>query len=213
MGMVIHDDYWEAMKQLPKKQQAPFLMAVVTYGMEGIEPDGRPQWLPTFTAIKSRIELGAKRSAAGAKGGRQNKQNKELLAKQNQFACEAKQDLLMQQNEDLLSRVEDEDEYELGVNPPNPPYAWQCLNQLNEALGTTYSSMPPKCTRTLDRFAGKYTPEEVRQMVAYKRDEWQGSRFRNCLTPNTLFSPDHFEQYMNQSRSSAAEKRTYEQYD
>lgn len=92
-------------------------------------------------------------------------------------------------------------------------YTLQCLGAFNEIMGTSYASMPGRCGRTLQRFEGKYPIDDVRAMVAFKRDEWRGTRFANNLTPNTLFSPDHFEQYMNQSRSSAAEKRQYEQYD
>ena len=94
-----------------------------------------------------------------------------------------------------------------------PTYPLQCLAIFNEVMGTAYGSMPAQCGRTLQRFGDKYSLDDVRAMVVFKRDEWQGTRFANCLTPNTLFSPDHFEQYMNQSRSSAVEKRQYEQYD
>ncbi|MBQ9042329.1 MAG: conserved phage C-terminal domain-containing protein [Eggerthellaceae bacterium] len=92
-------------------------------------------------------------------------------------------------------------------------FAYRCLGQLNEVLGTSYTSMPPRCANVLVRFDGKYTLAEVRAMLEYKRDEWQRTKFANCLTPNTLFSLDHFEQYMNQSRASAAERSEYEQYD
>lgn len=225
MAMWIQDDYWEAAQAMPEKQRAPFLLAVVAYGMEGVEPKGNPTWLPTFLVIKKRIELSSERSEKGRKmaearwGKRDAQASSKADAQQRSSICTsictsnaaASED---DDAEDVLQHyAESEREIGIEITPLNPPFAWQCLNQLNEALGTTYSSMPPKCTRTLDRFAGKYTPEEVRQMVEYKRGEWQGSRFRNCLTPNTLFSPDHFEQYMNQSRSSAAEKRDYEQYD
>ena len=109
--------------------------------------------------------------------------------------------------------AEVEDELGVGVNPPNPPFAWQCLAALNEVLGTTYSSLPPKCSQVLERFSDMYTVDGVRRMVEYKRDEWAGTRWKNCLTPNTLFSLEHFEQYMNQSIASDRGRSEYEQYD
>ncbi len=114
-------------------------------------------------------------------------------------------------NEESLEE-EERDPFDEADEAPTT-YALQCLAIFNETMGTAYGSMPAQCGRTLQRFGDKYPLEEVRAMIEYKLDEWQGTRFANCLTPNTLFSPDHFEQYMNQSRSSAAEKRQYEQYD
>ena len=88
-----------------------------------------------------------------------------------------------------------------------------CLGELNRVLGTTYCSLPPSAARTLARFEGVYTPEEVRTMVEYKRADWQDTRFKRNLTPNTLFSVEHFEQYMNQSKQHAKEASEYDIYD
>lgn len=88
-----------------------------------------------------------------------------------------------------------------------------CLGELNRVLGTTYCSLPPSAARTLARFEGVYTPEEVRAMVEYKRADWQDTCFKRNLTPNTLFSVEHFEQYMNQSKQHAKEASEYDIYD
>ena len=85
------------------------------------------------------------------------------------------------------------------------PFWLQCLGALNEFLGTTYTTMPEKCRHMLERCAGGYTVEQVRSMIAYKRDEWQGTKFSKRLTPNTLFSPDHFEQYMHEAKGEEKE--------
>ena len=50
-------------------------------------------------------------------------------------------------------------------------------------------------------------------MIAYKRDEWQGTKFSKRLTPNTLFSPDHFEQYMHEAKGEEKEAEAYAAYD
>ena len=222
MGMVIHDDFWEAAQAMPDKQRAPFLYAIIEYRFTGKEPKGNPPWLPTFLVIKKRLEMG---DAASEKGrmmaeARWGKRREAKASAQADAQAHAQH---MQQHEPSICtgdataqnypNAEVEDELGVGVNPPYPPFAWRCLNEFNEAMGTAYSSMPPKCEHVLERFEGKYSLEEVRTMIEYKRDEWRGTKFGNCLTPNTLFSLDHFEQYMNQSRSSAAEKREYEQYD
>lgn len=225
MSMWIQDDFWEAAQAMPQKQRAPFLYAIAEYGFTGREPKGNPAWLPTFLVIKQRIELSNQKSAKG-RAMAEARWGKSKARASGETDAQASAQHMQQHDasictstctDDATARdtrnAESEREILEGDTPLNPPYAWRCLAELNEALGTSYTSMPPKCSQTLERFEGKYAIAEVRQMIEYKRDEWQGTRFKNCLTPNTLFSLDHFEQYMNQSRASAAERSEYEQYD
>lgn len=228
MGVVIHEDIYEACEQIKsEKLRGEFMLAVVRYGMTGVEPKGSPSWLPTFTVLKKRIKLSSTRSASGSKGGKATKAGKEAngaLAPDDQpskpeakdgFACEANG----KQNADLPSRGEDEgevgvwDEVEGEVSPMDAPFGLLCLKALNEVLGTSYGTLPSKSAMCLSRMDGKYEPDEVRRMVEFKRDEWTGTRFAGNLTPNTLFGPDHFEQYMHQSKTAAKEASEYEQYD
>lgn len=226
MGVVIHEDIYEACEQIKsEKLRGEFMLAVVRYGMTGAEPKGSPSWLPTFTVLKKRIKLSSTRSANGSKGGKATKAGKEangeLAPDESQSKPEAKDGFASEangeQNENLLSRGEVEgevwDEVEGEVSPMDAPFGLLCLKALNEVLGTCYGTLPSKSALCLSRMEGKYEPDEVRRMVEFKRDEWTGTKFANNLTPNTLFGPDHFEQYMHQSRSSAAEKSEYEQYD
>lgn len=223
MGMVIHDDFWAAAQAMPEKQRAPFIYAIVAYRMEGIEPKGTPAWLPTFIAIKDRIDMGDKssaraRKAANARWHKQEQSKAEAPAEHDAQAyaqhepstCEAY----------AQAQNCNDAEVEVGVRskeyPPivPPSFALECLAAFNEIMGSLYGSMPGKCARTLERFSDAYTVDQVRRMIEHKRDEWQGDqRFRHNLTPNTLFSPDHFEQYMHQAQMGQAEEETYAKYD
>lgn len=230
MGVVIHEDIYEACEQIKsEKLRGEFILAVVRYGMTGAEPKGSPSWLPTFTVLRKRIKLSSTRSNSGSKGGKATKAGKEangeLASEESPSKTETKDGFAWKangkQNADLPSRGEDEGEGEVGVwdevegevSPMDAPFGLLCLKALNEVLGTSYGTLPSKSAMCLSRMEGKYEPDEVRRMVEFKRDEWTGTRFANNLTPNTLFSPDHFEQYMHQSRTSAAEKSEYEIYD
>lgn len=85
-------------------------------------------------------------------------------------------------------------------------FALSCLKVLNDTLGTTYSTIPTECIRTLERFEGSYSTEEIRAMVSAKRDEWEGdAKTRGWLTPHTLFSPKNFEKYMIQTQQAREE--------
>ncbi|MEG2533951.1 MAG: conserved phage C-terminal domain-containing protein, partial [Gordonibacter sp.] len=200
-----------------------FMVAVVRYGMTGAEPKGSPLWLPTFTVLKKRIRLSSARATSGSKGGKSTKANKEanndLPSTDQPSKPEANDGFASQsngkQNEILPSCVEGEGEKEVEVelSPSSPPFGLLCLNELNEVLGTCYGTLPSKAALCLSRMDGKYELSDVRRMIEYKRDEWTGTRFANNLTPNTLFGPDHFEQYMHQSKTSAKEASEYDIYD
>ena len=95
-------------------------------------------------------------------------------------------------------------------DPGCDPYALQCLAALNEVMGTAYGGLPPSVARYLSGQAGRHPVEEVRAMVAYKREEWAGTRFARNLTPNTLFGPEHFEQYLAQSKMPTGDERREE---
>lgn len=190
MGMVIHDDFWAACQAMPEKQRAPFLYALANYRFTKEEPKGSPPWLPTFIALKQRIDMGDEASERGRKmaQARWGKKQAQAPAKQDAEAS-AKQDAQAYAQADAQayaqasnnSDAEDEVEIEVEIPPYIPPMLsslqdapfWlQCLGALNEFLGTKYTTMPEKCRHMLERCAGGYTVEQVRSMIAYKRDEW-----------------------------------------
>ena len=231
MGMVIHDDFWAACQAMPEKQRAQFLYALANYRFTKEEPKGSPPWLPTFIALKQRIDMGDEASERGRKmaqarwGKKQAqapaKQDAEASAKQDaQAYAQADAQAYAQASNNSDAEVEDEIEVEKPpYSPPMPssvqdaPFWLQCLAAFNDQLGTTYTTMPEKCRHMLDRCAEGYTVEEVRKMLAYKHEEWKGTKWRNCLTPNFLFSPDHFEQCMHQAKGETEEAEQYAKYD
>lgn len=233
MGMVIHDDFWEACKAMPQKQRAPFLYALVAYRFDQEEPKGNPPWLPTFIAIKQRIDMGDAASKRGrkmaqARWGKREAKNKTDAQASSQQDAQAYAQAHAQAHTDAYAQAsnnldaEDEVEIEVEIPPYSPPTQsnaqdapfWvRCLGALNDFLGTTYTTMPEKCRHMLERSASAYTVEQVREMIAYKRDTWRGTKYSKCLTPNTLFSPDHFEQYMHEAKGEAEEAEAYAKYD
>ncbi len=106
-----------------------------------------------------------------------------------------------------------------GIPPCSPPADFDaapagdfpslCLAALAEVSGQAYTTMP----------GSRFGADQVRGMIEFKRDEWRaedaarGTRFSRNLTPNTLFSPDHFEQYMGQFLASREEDARYAEYD
>ena len=237
MGMVIHDDFWAACQAMPEKQRAPFLYAIALYRFEKKEPKGNPPWLPTFIALKQRIDMGDEASERGRKmaQARWSKQKAQAPAQQDAQA-QAQQDAQAYAQADAYAYAqasnypdaEVEDEVVVGEPPYSPPMPsngqeapfWlQCLAALNEVTGFTYTTMPEKCRHMLERSAQTFTVDQVREMIAYKRDEWKekdrksNTTYSKNVTPQTLFSPDHFEQYMHQAQDEEKEAGDYAAYD
>lgn len=230
MGMVIHDDFWAACQAMPEKQRAPFLYALANYRFTKEEPKGNPPWLPTFIALKQRIDMGDEASERGRKmaQARWGKQKAQAPAQQDAQA-QAQHDAQAYAQADAYayaqasnnSDAEVKDEVVVGEPPYSPPMPssledapfWlQCLAAFNDLMGTTYTTMPEKCRHMLERSAATFSVAQVRSMVAFKREEWTGTKYRKGLTPNTLFSPDHFEQYMHQAQAEREEAARYAEY-
>lgn len=231
MGMVIHDDFWAACQAMPEKQRAPFLYAIALYRFEKKEPKGNPPWLPTFIALKQRIDMGDEASERGRKmaQARWGKQKAQAPDQQDAQAQAQHDDQAYAQagayayaQASNNSDAEVEDEVVVGEPPYSPPMPssledapfWlQCLAAFNDLMGTTYTTMPEKCRHMLERSAATFSVAQVRSMIAFKREEWTGTKYRKGLTPNTLFSPDHFEQYMHQAQAEEKEADEYAAYD
>lgn len=217
MGMMIHDDFWAAAQAMPEKQRAPFLYALAEYRFEGREPKGTPPWLPTFIAIKDRLDLAEAKSERGRKmaQARWGKRRADDAGAQGDADAQA----YAQAHAAAWKDGDGEKEEEIGVgeppySPPAPePFALECLRALNEELGRDYTHIPSRCARAIIQAKGRHTVDEVRAMVAYKRDEWRDTRYAKHLTPNTLFSPDHFEQYLAQAAGHREEESRYAAYD
>lgn len=231
MGMVIHDDFWAACQAMPEKQRAPFLYALALYRFEKKEPKGNPPWLPTFIALKDRIDMADEASERGRKmaQARWGKRKAQADA-QHDTQAPAQHDAQAHAQADAYAYAQAselfdaEKELEIGVevppySPPKPcsledaPFWLQCLAAFNDLMGTTYTTMPEKCRHMLERSAATFTVAQVRSMVEFKREEWTGTKYRKGLTPNTLFSPDHFEQYMHQAQAEEKEAGDYAAYD
>lgn len=217
MGMTIQDDMWEAAQMLPEKQRAPFVYALVAYGMDGAEPKGSPAWLPVFHVIRDRLRLSAEASERGRRMAMARWGKSDGTEQQHDTQAHAR--AYAQAPDEHMHRhdAENESESEIGVPPYSPPMQdapfWlQCLAAFNDAMGTAYTTMPEKCRHMLERSASTFTAAQVRSMVAFKREEWTGTKYRKGLTPNTLFSPDHFEQYMHQAQAEEKEAERYAEY-
>ena len=205
------DAFYEeiASKMKSRKAQDEFIVAIVHYYYLGEEPTFKSEVADVaFAGIRYSLD----KARAGRIGGQ---------AKPEADA-QAKRKAKLQANREAKAEAESEKQANLdtstytGTRENSPkgeqkggdaydePWAesfpLQCLAAFNEVMGATYGTLPSKVERFLERNRNRYTVEDVRAMVAFKRAEWEGTEFATNLTPQTLFSPEHLEQYVHQSK-------------
>lgn len=200
------------------------ITAIAEYGTFGTEPNLEYPLSAIFEAVREDIDNSAN-ARGNNKGGRPRKETQVSEVENGGLEVSETCETGVSQTENGGFDYSENQETPLINTKPNhtkdmpsqnkgePPYPLACLAALNEELGTAYGSLPPKAAQHLQSMEGRYPVEEVRAMVAYKRDEWRGTRFARNLTPNTLFGAEHFEQYMHQAKAGREESDEFAEYD
>ena len=193
-------------KMRSKRARQEFYCAVVEFYYKGVEPEFKTEAAEVgFEGIRYSLEQSRSQSGRAKKprGGCQPDTSPSLAEPQPDTSPSLAKE-----------EVKEDTEY-----PPYCPpvdsvgdFPLRCLAALNDELGTPFTRMPSECGRTLADAEGRFSVEQVRAMVAFKRDDVAGTRWKGILTPNTLFSPDHFEQYMAQSMANREEAERYAEY-
>lgn len=225
-GFYIQQDFWEAVKGLPEKSQNAIVGAWVRLWFAGEEPKNLSAAnMAVYAMGRERVILSGKRVEAGSKGGSKRQANQQANAKQTSKQNASKHPSKTEANPQANTEANTEAKIE---NSPSKsgskhshslyidnitssnnyngslPYSLQALGVFNDFFGTSFTFLPrhvAEFLNTVDEEA--YPIEDVKRMLRFKRDEWEGTKFAGNLTPQTLFSPDHFEQYMFQSRKGA----------
>lgn len=221
MGMVIHDDFWEAAQAMPEKQRAAFIYAVVRYRFTGEGPEGSPPWLPVFIAIRGRLDLADEasergRRAAEARWGKRGESGApdepDAPAHADAYApahadahagahADEHAGAHADASNDPDTEVEDEVEDEKG---PHIPYA-EIVSALNAAAGTAYRPTSEKTRRLIRaRWAEGFRLPDFEAVIATMAAAWLNDpKMSAYLRPETLFGTK-FEGYRERARRSQA---------
>lgn len=217
MGMVIHERYYEVCRALPEEQRAPFMLALVAYGMEGVAPDPSEPWYAAFLALQDRIDCQKSKAEAGRRGGMASraKAGREQRQGETAASCEREESDAQAYAEHTASTVEaqsdaacvspsreekereEEKEEDPKTHRPPRPYA-EIVGHLNAVCGTAFKEGSEKTRRLIDaRLNEGWQPEHFRRVVDVKAAEWLGTDMAKYLRPETLFGTK-FEGYLNQ---------------
>ncbi len=199
---------------LSDSQRLQFYDALCAYAFEGIAPEFEGVLKLAFTLCQPVVKT------RKGKGGRPSKTVGETVAKTlsktvSETVSKTEENGFENPFENSLgnsSKEKDRDKEKPPLSPlgvgsgdvfdlaPDDSFPLQCLAVLNEELGASYGSLPPSVAGYLSGQGGRYSVEDVRAMVRYKRDEWTGTELQRNLVPKTLFGAEHFEGYIAQSK-------------
>lgn len=205
-------------KMRSKRARQEFYAAIIEFYYKGVEPEFKTEAAEVgFAGIRYSLEESRNQSQRGSKPRPRARKSDSRTLTESQPSTN--REIAEAQPKDIPTLTKEEVKEDTEYPPYCPPtepvgdFPLLCLAALNDELGTPFTRMPSECGRTLAAAEGRFSVDQVRAMVAFKRDDVAGTRWKGILTPNTLFSPDHFEQYMAQSMAERKEADRYAAYD
>lgn len=86
-GFLFYRSFWDAVNQLPAKDQLPILKSIILFGLDGIEPDKLTPTQNAFFLLTRPVLLkGRNKAANGKKGGSKKKANGKQNESKNEGA-------------------------------------------------------------------------------------------------------------------------------
>ena len=225
MGFYVQDDYWEAIEELPKKQQDEILGALVRLFFTGDENPGlKSASKAVFVALRERVKAASKKSSTWkSKRGSSEDEPRVQTEVQTEVSTEDEPPVNPGMNRgsksDFLNKRERESKkdkpYGLSKNPPIPPlsvaeddaeFGAEALAEFNRITGQTVQSLSPSVWSSLARIrqSGR-TMADVTAVVQSKLEEWgDDPKMAQYIRPSTLFG-QRFEEYL--GAATAAQER------
>lgn len=79
--------YWEAISNLPQKDQLTVLKAIIEYGLDGTEHDLKGVAAAMFFLVKPTLDVGRRKAAVGKQGGSKQKANGKQKESKKKAKC------------------------------------------------------------------------------------------------------------------------------
>ena len=230
MPVTIQDDMLDAASAMPKRQGDDFLVALLRYGRTGEEPKGKPAWLPTFIACRSRIDMSqraherGRRAAAARFATHDGAQASCKSAPEHDAETEpcimhdgAQASCKSAPEHDAENENENESEREREKTPPKAPRGGpsradvlsateRVVSHLNAVCGTTYRADSEQTRKLVSaRLADGFSADDLERAVDNMASHWLNrEEMRRFLRPSTLFAPTKFEGYLQTPPAGAA---------
>lgn len=142
--------YYEAIKELPKKEQLDVLMSIIAYALDGTMPELSRTSKAVFLLVKPTLDTGRKKASSGRRGGKQIRSKSEANRKQGPREIEEEKE------GEIDSEKELEIENECYILPPdggnNAPAPEEEANEEQDVLED------PELAQVMDLYLGRVNP-------------------------------------------------------
>ena len=203
MPVTIQDDMLVAAEMLPGDQGARLIMALVSYGIDGDEPDPSEAWYPLFVVCRERVEMSARASERGRRMADAKRARRSAAQAGTQVHTQADTQVA-----NLVEESRGEERREKDSRPApggrdagrrDGEAVRRVIGRLNERAHRSFRPDAPKSASIVGaRLRDGYTERQLMHVVDVKCEEWLGTEHEAYLRPETLFAPSHIESYVNQ---------------
>ena len=207
MPVTIQDDMLVAAEMLPGDQGARLIMALVSYGIDGDEPDPSEAWYPLFVVCRARVEMSARASERGRRMADAKRARRSAAQADTQVHTQADTQVHTQVA-NLVEESRGEERREKDSRPApggrdagrrDGEAVRRVIGRLNERAHRSFRPDAPKSASIVGaRLRDGYTERQLMHVVDVKCEEWLGTEHEAYLRPETLFAPSHIESYVNQ---------------
>lgn len=202
MVMYFQDDFWDAINKLESiEDQNAAIVALVRYHFEQSEPKN-PIANAILTVCKDRIELSKKRSKAGATRKQTKSKTETKLDQSGSYASHSLSNSTSSNNLGIDNQQGIDYMLQGDENELDYAYAYRCIALWQTMTGMESENLNASTMDYLQSQKGNYTIDEVKAMLEYKREEWSKKGWDSNFYPKTLFNPENFKRYMNQSKDN-----------
>jgi len=148
--------YYEALRQLPKKDREPALMAICAYALDGEEPELSSTPAVIFSLIRPTLDAGRRKAESGKQGGTKTKANgKQSESKTKANAKQTGREKEREKEEEGEKEKEKENECYLSPLPPSGV----------EAAMLEFEKMRKKIRKPLTEAAKALTLRELEKLA------------------------------------------------
>lgn len=144
--------YYEAIKELPKKEQLDVLMSIIAYALDGTMPELSRTSKAVFLLVKPTLDTGRKKASSGRRGGKQIRSKTEANAEQS--PSEIEKELEIEVESEIEKELEIENE--CYILPPdggnNAPAPEEEANEEQDVLED------PELAQVMDLYLGRVNP-------------------------------------------------------
>lgn len=178
--------FWEAVKTLPKKDRLPVLEAIISYALDGADPQGLTAGQSAFfLLVKPNLDSSRKKAASGKQGGSKPQANRKQTASKKEKEDEKENENEVEiENECYKNICGDDGDSARAATESELASVGLLPGEFPGITASVVSGVLDTASRIVGRFCGRSTtPNDCRRVFSLC---WRLSRGKMRIDPNAL---------------------------